>query len=237
MKTVNFKELILFEDKDYILINKPAHISTLEERQNNAPNIHGLAKAYWPESQVCHRLDKETSGVLAIAKNSEAYRNLAMQFEGREVNKVYHAIVEGIHEFQNERIDLPILASTVGTVKIARNGKPAETYFSTLKAFKKHSLVECRPVTGRMHQIRIHLKALSAPIVGDIQYGASHLYLSEIKKRFNLKNDTEELPLIQRVALHAYSLEFKSLNKEIIKVTAPYPKDFGVLFKQLEKYS
>jgi 23S rRNA pseudouridine955/2504/2580 synthase len=95
--------------------------------------------------------------------------------------------------------------------------------------------VECEPITGRMHQIRVHLSALKAPIVFDTQYGGEELYLSSIKRKFNLKKDTEELPLIRRVALHAYSLTFRQPNEELLHVVAPYPKDFDVLVKQLEK--
>src|SRR6476469_110324 len=97
----NFKDLIVFENDDFILINKPPYIATLDERnasaRDNSLSILRLAKAYSEDAQVCHRLDKETSGVLAIAKNPEAYRHLSMQFERRKVEKVYHAVVDGIH--------------------------------------------------------------------------------------------------------------------------------------------
>ena len=239
MKTVRFSDLILFEDDDYILINKPSDISSLDERTSNAANINGLAKEYWPDAQVCHRLDKETSGILAIAKNSEAYRNLAMQFEHREVTKKYHAVIDGIHEFKDLRVNQPIFSiSGGGLVKIDKQkGKPAETFFTTIRVFNRHSLIECKPVTGRMHQIRIHLSYIKAPITGDLQYGGKYVYLSEIKKKFNLKMETEELPIIKRVALHAQSLKFMGLKGDLVDVEAPYPKDFGVLIKQLERYS
>jgi 23S rRNA pseudouridine955/2504/2580 synthase len=136
------------------------------------------------------------------------------------------------------RVNLPILPLSGGAVKIDRSkGKPAETLFNTGKVFSRHTLIECFPVTGRMHQIRIHLSQVKAPIVCDPQYGGNPVYLSELKKKFNLKKDTEELPLIQRVALHARSLEFKSKSGDLIRGEAPYPKDFAVLVKQLEKYS
>ncbi len=238
MKTPEFKELIIFENEDYILVNKPPYISTLDER-TDAPNIKKMAKKYWDDAQVCHRLDKETSGVLAIAKNPDAYRNLAVQFEDRQVTKVYHAVVDGVQDFEDVNVYLPIHAQNNGIVKIDRvNGKLAETFFNTIKAYKKHTLVQCLPVTGRMHQIRIHLTCLKAPIVCDETYGGKMIYLSELKKKgFNLKNDTEEQPLIKRVALHAYSLKFALLNGEELEVIAPYPKDFDVLVKQLEKHS
>jgi 23S rRNA pseudouridine955/2504/2580 synthase len=236
---INFKDIILFENDDYIVVNKPHSVSTLDERNADNPNsILRLAKEYSDDAQVAHRLDKETSGAIAIAKNPEAYRHLAMQFEHREVKKRYHAVVEGVHNFEDISVYLPILPLKDGMVKIDRQlGKIAETIFNSLRVYKSHTLVECQPITGRMHQIRIHLTCLKAPIVSDELYGGSMLYLSTLKKKFNLKNDTEEQPLIKRVALHAFSLTFALLDGSPITIEAPYPKDLEVLVKQLEKNS
>jgi RluA family pseudouridine synthase len=236
VKTSKFKieENILFEDDDYVLINKPPFVSTLEDRHEKI-NILALAKDYAGDAQVCHRLDKDTSGVLAIAKNPEAYRHMSMQFEHRDVEKLYHAVVDGIHGFQNVLVDLPILKSDDGVVKISkRDGKPAQTYFNSLRSFKAHTLVECRPVTGRMHQIRIHLATLKASITGDETYGGKPFLLSDIKRGFNLKKDTEEATFMKRMALHAFSLQFKDLVGTQQTVTAPYPKDIQALLRQLE---
>ena len=231
-----FKDLIVYEDADYILINKPPYVATLDERTaDNLNSILRLAKSYTDDAQVCHRLDKETSGILAIAKNPEAYRHLSMQFEHRQVVKNYQAVVGGIHDFNNVSVYLPIAQLTNGTVKIDRQkGKEAETIFRSARAYRMHTLVNCYPITGRMHQIRIHLACLKAPIVCDAQYGGEPVFLSQIKRKFNLKRETEELPLIQRVALHARSLTFTLLNEEEITVEAPHPKDFEALIRQLE---
>lgn len=236
MKKLQFEDLIVFENDDYVVINKPPHVSTLDDRApEGKDNINGMAKAYIESAQVCHRLDKETSGILAIAKNPEAYRHMAMQFEKREVTKVYHAVVGGLHEYKEVEVDKPILPNRTGAVKIDINGKPAQTVFNTLKIFKAHTLVEARPVTGRMHQIRIHLAVLKSPIIHDSQYGGKPLFLSSIKKNFKLKKYTDEQPLISRVALHAQALHFKLLNGETQVVKAPYPKDIRALVNQLEK--
>lgn len=230
----DFEDSILFQNDDYVLISKPPFISTLEDR-NDPLNILAAARAVVPDAQVCHRLDKDTSGVLAIAKNPEAYRNLAIQLEDREVTKVYHAIVEGVQDFKDQLVDAPILKQNDGTVKIAREGKSAQTWFSTLKVLGNYTLVECKPVTGRMHQIRIHLARLGASIAGDDLYGGKPVFLSKIKRGFNLKKFTEEEALMKRMALHAFSLEFLGLDGKKIKVEAPYPKDFRVLLKQLSE--
>ena len=230
-----FSKLILFEDEDYFVINNPAFVATLEDRHFDL-NIIALAREYTESAQVCHRLDKETSGVLVIAKNPEAYRSLSIQFEKRNVSKTYHAVCDGIHSFQEFIIDKPLYISKKGVVKISRQqGKDAVTRVNTLKAYSKHTVVACEPITGRMHQIRVHLASQGASISGDEPYGGKPFYLSAIKRNFNLKKDTEELPLIKRVALHAYGIGFKLLNGKLVTINAPYSKDFAVVVKQLEK--
>jgi 23S rRNA pseudouridine955/2504/2580 synthase len=234
---INLEELILFEDEDFILINKPPFVATLEDRSTKI-NLLGLARDYVATAQVCHRLDKDTSGVLAIAKNPEAYRHMSLQFEKREVTKIYHAVADGIHNFKDELVDLPILKQDDGVVKISkREGKQAQTYFTSIKSYKFHTLVECRPITGRMHQIRIHLSTLKASITGDELYGGKLFYLSSVKRGFNLKKQTEEQPIMKRMALHAYSLTFADMKGNIQKIEAPYPKDLQALVKQLETNS
>jgi RluA family pseudouridine synthase len=231
----NLADNILFEDEDFFLVNKPPFISTLEDRHEKS-NLLAFARAYSSDAQVCHRLDKETSGVLAIAKHPAAYRHLSMQFEHRQIGKVYHAIVDGIHDFEAVLVDAPILKQDDGRAKISRKeGKPAQTHFSSIRSYRHHTLVECRPVTGRMHQIRVHLASLGASITGDEMYGGKPFLLSAVKKRgFNLKKDTEEQTFMKRMALHAFSLEFDDLAGKKKKIEAPYPKDMQALIRQLE---
>ncbi len=237
MKFPKFTDLILFEDDDIIVVNKPAFISTLDEREGSEINMLRLAKNYSDDAQICHRLDKETSGALIIAKNPEAYRAVSMQFEKRKVKKVYHAVIEGTHTFEELLIDLPILNVGKGNVTISRQeGKRAETWFQSLKYFKHYTLVECRPVTGRMHQIRIHLATQRASIAGDEMYKGKPVFLSEIKRKYHLGKDQEELPIMKRFALHAYEVTFKLMNEKDITIHAPYPKDFETLLKLLDKF-
>ena len=231
---IKFQDLIVFEDEDFILVNKPPFLSTLEDR-NEKINLLRLARGYAPDAQVCHRLDKDTSGVLAIAKNPVAYRHLSMQFEKRQVTKLYHAVVDGIHQFNEREVDQPILKQPDGMAKISkREGRPAVTYFTSIRSFRHHTLVACKPITGRMHQIRLHISHLGAPITGDELYGGKPFFLSQVKRKFNLKKETEEEPLIKRMALHAFSLTFNDLSESSRIVEAPYPKDLQVLMKQLE---
>lgn len=234
MKKIKFDDLILLENSDYLVINKPPFLSSLDDR-HEAQNILDLAKTYWEDAQLCHRLDKETSGCLVIAKHADAYRHLAMQFENRQVEKNYHAVVEGIHDFQNVLVDRNLAANNKGIAKVSKEGKPAQTVVHTLKTFFAHSLLACSPITGRLHQIRVHLAYLKAPICGDSLYGGKPVYLSALKRRFNLKKDTEELPIMQRVSLHAFKIQFLGLDGKKIAIQAPYPKDLHVLVQQLEK--
>ncbi|AMM51435.1 pseudouridylate synthase [Rufibacter sp. DG15C] len=237
MKLPAFQDLIIFENEDYIVVNKPPFLATLEDRSFQSSNLLALARDYCDDAQVCHRIDKETSGALAIAKNPEAYRHLSMQFEDRKVTKVYHAVVWGSYEFDNLLVDRAIQPGLKGIAKLAFKGKPAQTYFTTLEKFSRHTLVECKPVTGRMHQIRLHLSYLKASIVQDEMYGGKPLFLSSLKRKFNLAKDTEEQPLIKRFALHSYQLGFTLLNGEPVTITADYPKDFQVLVKLLRQNS
>ena len=236
MRLPSWKSLLLFENDNYLIINKPAGLASLDERDRTLPSVKSLAEEKHSDVHLCHRLDKETSGVITIAKNAEAYRNLSIQFEKREVQKVYHAVAEGLHEFEDRLIDIPLTISARNRVRPDKlEGKASQTYVTTLEKYQKHSLLECKPITGRTHQIRVHLAYVKAPIVADEVYGGSLLYLSEIKKKFNLRQQTEEQPLIQRVALHAQKITFNDVSGEEISAEADYPKDVRALVNQLQK--
>lgn len=236
-KVPKFSELIIFEDDNLLAINKPPFVASLDERDGGGVNILRLAKKYYSDSQICHRLDKETSGVLLIAKNPETYRHVSIEFEKRRVNKVYHAIIHGNHVFDDLSVKLPILNQGNKNVKISwNNGKSAETLFRSIRYYKHFTLVECKPITGRMHQIRIHLASQHAAIVGDDMYKGSPVFLSQIKKRgYTLSKGEEELPIMKRFALHSKAVDF-TINGKKYSFEADYPKDFAVLLKQLDKY-
>ncbi len=238
MKYPSFKDLILFENDDYIVINKPPFVASLDERGGSGEvNILRLAKQYSSDAQVCHRLDKETSGAIIIAKTPDAYRSVAIQFEKRKINKTYHAVVDGQFTFKELFIDLPILNDGNKSVTIDRKeGKRAETIFNTLKHYRHYTLVECKPITGRMHQIRIHLATQRAAISGDEMYRGKPVFLSSLKKGYRLTKDEEEQPIMKRFALHAKHVIFKGLDGQDIEVEAPYPKDFATLIKLLDKF-
>lgn len=235
MKKLNFKELRLYENEFYLAINKPSGISTLEDR-NEDTNILSIAREYSTDLKVCHRIDKETTGVLVMAKTDMAYRHLSLQLQRREVSKIYHAVVHNPTSFEETQIDVPLLIPNKGHVKWdTRKGKPSTTILNTLQNFRQYSLVTCRPITGRRHQIRVHLKYSQHPIVADLTYGGTPIYLSQLKRHYN-PGKTEEHPIISRTALHAKEFSFTDMDGEKLTIEAPYPKDFRVLLKQLQKY-
>jgi 23S rRNA pseudouridine955/2504/2580 synthase len=230
---IRFSDILLLEDDDYMIVNKPAGLSTLEDRSDPL-NLLAMAREYHAEAQVCHRLDKDTSGVLVLARNPEAYRHLSLQFQNRTVEKVYQAVCDGLHNFHDTVVDRPLKKSSDGVVRIHREGQPARTVFDTVAVYRMHTLVSCRPITGRMHQIRVHLASRGAPITGDTTYGGKQFYLSALKRHYNIgKGDVEE-PLVKRLALHASSIRFENRAHEAIAVEAPLPKDLRALIRQLE---
>lgn len=235
LRGLKFSDLVLFEDDDFILVNKPPFLSSLEDR-NDPSNLLQLAREQNADIQVCHRLDKETSGIMVLAKHNDAYKHFADQLQNREVKKVYHAVLGGLHHFDNFEADEPLFTTSSKSRVDLRQGKPSLTLVQTLEAFKKHTLVKCFPVTGRMHQIRAHLAHHEAPIIHDSSYGGSTPYLSELKKDFKQKKWEDERPMIGRVALHSTHLAFRGIKDKIIEMEAPYPKDFTVLLKLLRKY-
>lgn len=234
----HFPSLVLYEDDDYLVVNKPPLVATLAERNSPTPHLLQLAKAHHPSAQVGHRLDKATSGALALAKHPTAYQALCQQFEARQVTKVYHAVLTGQHHLQAQEVHAPLSITRHHQAQIdPRHGKAATTVFTTLQSFVGYTLTQCQPITGRLHQIRAHAAYLQAPLVGDTQYGGELLYLSTLKRRYHLKQGTEERPLAGRVALHAYHLAFTGLQDQAITVQAPYPQDFATLIKQLTRYA
>ncbi len=230
-----FPDWIIHEDPNLLVVNKPAGISSLDDRSSPEPSMLSLARKYIASAQLCHRLDRETSGVILIAKNAETYREIAILFEKRKVSKLYHAVCSCPTNFDNTTVKLPIRETKKAVVVIDHAGKMAETVFTTLENFRHHSLVQCSPLTGRMHQIRIHLASQNASIAGDTMYGGKLTLMSELKRKYKNSKYEEERPMFRRVALHARSIAFTLLEEERF-FEAPYPDDMEVFLKLLRKY-
>lgn len=167
---------IIYEDENVLVVNKPTGL------------LSEFKGEYCPEATlanyglIVHRLDRDTSGVIILAKNEETRSMLRRQFQDRKTHKTYYAIIPGTLKLPAARIDLPLLRNKKRptTFLVDPSGKPAETFYQVLKTDGKHSLVELKPTTGRTHQLRVHMNYLGHPIVGDVVYGgepADRLYL------------------------------------------------------------
>lgn len=232
---------ILLEDEDLLIVNKSSGLLSIPDRyRTDLPNLYHLLQQYCGEVYTVHRLDKGTSGVICFAKNRAAHRALSQQFEARTPTKRYQAIVQGVPFEPVGRIDAGLSPKKEGGMRIdLKRGKPSVTIYETLESFDGYALLEAYIETGRTHQIRVHFKHLGHPLVVDPLYANKEtLYLSEIKrKRFNLKKDTEERPLLQRVPLHSYSLELTHpMTQQPIQVSCPLPKDLQATLNQLRKW-
>ena len=191
--------------------------------------------------RIVHRLDKGTSGALLVAKDLGAERRLRSAFDEGTIQKEYLALVEGEHplaEGEALEIELPLGPDErrSGRQVVRRDGKPARTRVRVEQRFRGFTLLRCEPLTGRTHQIRVHLAHEGFPLAVDPQYGRRDgLLLSEIKSGYRPKRGREERPLLGRLSLHAAAVEFPARDGGRRRVEAPLPKDLERALRQLEK--
>jgi len=233
---------ILYQDDHLIVINKPANLLSVPDRYiADIPNVTSMLGAKFGDPIIAvHRLDRPTSGCLVVARTPEAHKELNRQFQDREVDKVYHAIVEGQPADEETEVDEPIAPNPgkLGTMMVSNKGKHAFSIFKPMEFFgHQFSLVGVQIFTGRTHQIRVHLAYAGYPLMVDPQYGKREEFkLSEIKRRYNLKKDKEERPLLSRVPLHASRLAFDHPETgERMSFEAKMPKDMRATLNQLRK--
>lgn len=237
---MKLRDWIVFEDNDLIALNKPSGLLSIPDREGKEISLKKLLIEKYGNIFTVHRLDRDTSGLIVFAKNETAHRYLSLQFEDRQTEKIYFGLVLGSPTNTVGVIDAPIAEHPVkkGTMVVHRNGKESLTDFEVLEDFKIYSWLQFRIHTGRTHQIRVHAKHIGHPIACDELYGDDKsILLSSLKHKFKLsKNELEERPLLNRLALHAVSLSFTGLNGENIKLEAPLPKDLRALLQQLRKW-
>lgn len=237
---------VLHEDAQVLACLKPAGVAVEAERGDDERPFkaailhHLLAGADGrppPRPRVVHRLDKDTTGVVLVAKTKEALADLTRQLEERRVHKDYLALVLGAVKQDQGEVDLPLPDPTAPR----RGGAPrleARTRWEVVERFHTHTLLRCHPVTGRQHQIRQHLAAAGHPLAVDPLYGGgAALLLSKVKRGYRPKAQGEERPLLGRLSLHAERIVFRSpATGEAVEVVAPLPEDLEVTLRQLRKW-
>lgn len=221
---------IIYEDNDIIVVNKPKGMVVHPANGNPDGTLVNAIMAKCKNSLsgiggeirpgIVHRIDKDTSGLLIIAKNDTAHVNMSEQIKNHEVKKTYIALVRGVIKENEATIDMPIGRSTSDRKKMAvnRNGKNAVTHIKVLKRYDKYTLVEVNIETGRTHQIRVHLSHIGYPIIGDYTY-------SNGKNEFGVEGQ----------CLHAKCLEFKHpITGREMKLEAPLPQYFQEILNTLD---
>jgi 23S rRNA pseudouridine1911/1915/1917 synthase len=233
-ENVTFK--VRYEDEDVVVVNKPARVVTLPGLGHEKDSLlNGLFAKYGPKLQnlgksrdfgLLHRLDRDTSGLVILALRAQAYDRLREIFEQREVGKYYWAVVRGRPKGNSGVIKRPIAEYEGKTgndprvkklARISSAGKPAVTAYRLLEASAVGSVLECRAVTGRLHQIRVHLESISCPIFGDEFYGPAGIRGAA-----------------PRLALHAHRVVFPHpVTRAKVDVQSPWPSDLKGLLKRL----
>lgn len=220
---------IIYEDNDIIVVNKPKGMVVHPANGNPDGTLVNAILAICKNSLsgiggelrpgIVHRLDKDTSGLIIVAKNDNAHINMSEQIKERNVKKTYIALVRGNVPEEEATINMPIGRSTKDRKKMAvtKNGKQAITHFKVLKRYSKYTLLEIKIETGRTHQIRVHMAEIGYPVVGDAVY-------SNGKNEFGIEGQM----------LHAYKLEFMHpITNKHMELTAPLPQYFEEILKKL----
>ncbi|MFO0972520.1 MAG: RluA family pseudouridine synthase [Phycisphaerae bacterium] len=234
---------VLFIDAALAVIDKPAGLLSAPGRQGEPCVAEWLAeRRVVPDAAGlfnAHRLDRDASGLLLFARTRDALRHLVRQFEERRVEKVYWALVAGRVDRDGE-IDKPIRNHPDGTHAMVSEsgGKAALTRYTVLERFAGHSLLECRPVTGRLHQIRVHLAAIGHPLAVDPLYGSPQgLFLSAIKRDYRPSRRHAERALVDRLTLHARSIALAHpVSGAAVSFEAEPPKDLRAAIFQLRRW-
>ncbi|HMD88438.1 MAG TPA: RluA family pseudouridine synthase [Anaerolineaceae bacterium] len=234
---IQISDTILLMDDFILLVNKPAGMLTIRDGYN--PNLPYLAQILANEFGpvwVVHRLDRDTSGILILARTAQAHQNLSLQFEHHLIKKTYHAIATGVPDREHFIIERPLKVDgdrRHRTIVDEQNGKNATTEFLVLENYKKYCLIEARPTTGYTHQIRVHLLAAGYPILSDSLY---QLKVKDSPGAPGSNTSIQEGSLIHRMALHARSITFTHpLTGQLIEIEAPYPDDFANAINHLRQ--
>jgi tRNA pseudouridine32 synthase/23S rRNA pseudouridine746 synthase len=202
---------ILFDAEDVLAVHKPEGIASIRERHAKSAYVQELLAAQvGSRIYVVHRLDKDVSGVMLFARTPESHRALNLQFESRQVEKLYHALVYGIVRNDQGVVAAPLRQFGSGRVAVdSQRGRPCQTEFRVMDRLAGWTLLEVKPLTGRRHQIRAHLYSVGHPVAGDPLYG-----------------DYRSREAMPRLMLHAEQITFRLPERGVTTVAAPCPESF-----------
>jgi 23S rRNA pseudouridine955/2504/2580 synthase/23S rRNA pseudouridine1911/1915/1917 synthase len=237
---------VLFEDETVLVVHKPAGMPSVPDRAGKDLGVHGRLLELRPgeDLRIVHRLDRDTSGCLALAKGLEAARQLDLAFRSHTVRKHYLLLVAGQVRFQQHsvRASLGPDPRRPGRIRVvprrSKGARDAHTDLTSLEWFRGYSLLRAAPLTGRSHQIRVHVRHLGHPIVADADYGVSGtLLLSEIKRNYKLRRGVSEKPLLTRMFLHAAELWLPQPGGGTAHAEAPLPVDLNRVLQKLRNFA
>ncbi len=236
---------VLFEDDTVLIVHKPAGMLSVPDRGGQDLGVHGRLRELRPDDdlRIVHRLDRDTSGCLMLAKGLQAARHLDKALRNGAVRKRYLALVVGRFSGTHAvRASLGPDPRRPGRIRVARGGskgaREAHTDFEVVEAFRGHRLLAAWPRTGRSHQIRVHLRHLGHPVVADADYGVSAtLFLSEIKRDYKLRRGVAEKPLLTRMFLHAAELWLPQPDGRTVHAEAPLPDDLERVLRKLRSFA
>lgn len=230
---------VIHEDECFIVVNKPAKYLVIPDRYDaTKPSIYGMLKESRGKIYINHRIDMDTSGLLVLSKTEKAHKYLSQLFEQQKVEKVYEAIAHSTPTEEVGLIDLPILqTNTKKGMVISDKGKPSQTKYRIIDSWGEYCHLQVKLLTGRQHQIRLHLRAINCPLLCDKLYGDGRpFFLSSIKRKMKFGREQEEKPLLSRQALHASSLAFEHmLSGERMEFNSELPKDMRAVITQMSK--
>ena len=248
---------LLLDDADLVAVAKPAGLATIPGRAEDDATDNVLmrlgkqlklpaAGTADPRVRVCHRLDKDTSGVLLFAKHTAAQRHVSTQFQDSATEKQYLALVAGHPPADRGTVDADLGPSPARTRRMSilkHGGRPAVTDWVVEARYRDYALLRVFPRTGRTHQIRVHLESVGLPLAIDPLYnppGGGHpagIFLSRFKRDYRPNRDQKEFPLIDRLTLHAERLRLTHPDGRTLELVADPPKDFRATVNMLGRHS